>query len=523
MAHQIIEYSVPENVSLETVRNDIKSRFPYHSETTARIKRSYQDSFDCRLYKGGYEYFVEQYKDQSFLFLYQTNSINKIHVLSVHEIPVFAKDFKSVIFHRLISPILDVRALMSHVVLNIKRQIMIMVNDENKIYAQIQIDEARLQSPQRKHKYLGKMLRVLPLKGYESFADPILHHLETKLGFERLHETILRSALERTETGYCPLMAFPHHALREDMRTDEAIKAILLSELEIMELNESGLTQNIDTEFLHDYRVAIRRTRSVLKQIKGVFHKKIIDRYNSVFSNLGKLTGPLRDIHVYLLNFDNYQQQLPEDLKSDLEPFRVFLLKHEKIEHIKLLNMLTKKRYLNFKSSWREFLEEPLPEKVNLANANRLIKQVSDMAIWNAFQKVVTYGVKIKDESPDEKLHRMRINCKKLRYLLEFFRDLYPKSKMATILKSLKKLQNVLGNFQDLSVQANTIRVFESQMKEEDMLTEETLTAMEFLVSHIEKSKKEIRLKYMESYHNLTGSKLETLFSKLFHTESQVS
>lgn len=518
MTHQIIEYSLPAKVSLVTVYKDIKSKFPYHSETTTRLQRSYQDSFDCRLYKGGYEYFVEQYNDQSNLFIHQLNTLNKIHILSVHEIPAFSQDFKSVIFHRLISPVLNIRALMPHVVLNIKRHGLVMVDEHNKIYAQIQLDEVVLEKPQCKQKSLGKILRVLPLKGYEISANPILDHIETKLGFEKSHETLLTKALERTKISFCPLMAFPHHDLHASMRTDEAVKAILLSELEIFELNESGLIRNIDTEFLHDYRVAIRRTRSVLKQVKGVFHKRITDRYNAAFSWLGQLTGPLRDIHVYLLKFDNYQKQLPDEIKSDLDPFREFLFNHEKTEREKLSNELTKKRYLNFKLNWRKFLEEPLPDKVHLPNAARLIKQVADESIWHAFQKVITYGKKINNDSPDEKLHRMRINCKKLRYLLEFFSDLYPQKQMLAIIKSLKKLQSMLGDFQDMSVQMDTLRIFESKMKEEGMLTEETLNAMEYLVTYLAKVKQEIRKRYMESYSYLSSEKIQLRFSKLFNT-----
>ena len=41
--------------------------------------------------------------------------------------------------------------------------------------------------------------------------------------------------------------------------------------LDIMVANEPGMRADLDTEFLHDYRVSLRRTRSLLGQIKNVF------------------------------------------------------------------------------------------------------------------------------------------------------------------------------------------------------------------------------------------------------------
>ena len=55
----------------------------------------------------------------------------------------------------------------------------------------------------------------------------------------------------------------------------------------VMRLNEAGIKKNIDSEFLHDYRVAIRRTRSILKQLKGVFDAGETVYYLNMFRDLG--------------------------------------------------------------------------------------------------------------------------------------------------------------------------------------------------------------------------------------------
>ena len=48
-------------------------------------------------------------------------------------------------------------------------------------------------------------------------------------------------------------------------------RQIHLALLGILVANEPGLRANLDTEFLHDFRVAVRRTRSLLGQIRHVF------------------------------------------------------------------------------------------------------------------------------------------------------------------------------------------------------------------------------------------------------------
>src|SRR5262249_57562017 len=59
--------------------------------------------------------------------------------------------------------------------------------------------------------------------------------------------------------------------LRPTLRADEAAKVILRGLLHVIKCNTEGVKNDIDTECLHDFRVAIRRTRAVLSQIKEVF------------------------------------------------------------------------------------------------------------------------------------------------------------------------------------------------------------------------------------------------------------
>ena len=49
-----------------------------------------------------------------------------------------------------------------------------------------------------------------------------------------------------------------------------AVAKLLLRLLDTMQLNAPGVIRDIDTEFLHDFRVAVRRTRAALKLVGDV-------------------------------------------------------------------------------------------------------------------------------------------------------------------------------------------------------------------------------------------------------------
>ena len=55
------------------------------------------------------------------------------------------------------------------------------------------------------------------------------------------------------------------------MRTDRAAVAVLRDLAGMVEANMPGTLADLDTEFLHDLRVAVRRSRSVLRELKGAF------------------------------------------------------------------------------------------------------------------------------------------------------------------------------------------------------------------------------------------------------------
>ena len=120
------------------------------------------------------------------------------------------------------------------------------------------------------------------------------------------------------------------------MPASVAVARLLLRLLDTLEQNVDGVLRDIDTEFLHDLRVAVRRTRSAIKLLGEVLPADLAGHYAAEFKWLGDLTTPTRDLDVHLLGFDAMTAQLVAASPADLEPFRAFLVRRRAREFRRL-------------------------------------------------------------------------------------------------------------------------------------------------------------------------------------------
>jgi CHAD domain-containing protein len=101
----------------------------------------------------------------------------------------------------------------------------------------------------------------------------------------------------------------------------------------------------------------------------------------------------------------------------------------------------------------------------------------------------VQLGTQLLAEPDDERLHELRIACKKLRYVLECFVSLLPGKKTSILTKHLRHLQDNLGHGHDLFVQQEALRHFAAALSGSDQQTCNTLRALDSLMSRLEEEK----------------------------------
>ena len=255
--------------------------------------------------------------------------------------------------------------------------------------------------------------------------------------------------------GYSNKTELPFHRNSPDL---DAVKQICKPLLDTIERNKAGILQDLDPEFLHDFRVAVRRTRSLLSQLKTVFPAHRVKKFKKQFSDLGKVTNELRDLDVFLSNQKTYVDALPDYLQPGLYPVFETFAKKRKHELQKVKRKLQSQSCQNLLKAWRNFLETDDPAEQDVHDQQQTIWETASASISEQFVICQKRAEKTLKKTSDSRLHKLRIACKKLRYLLEFFKSLYPEKETASLIAQLKKIQDHLGAFNDLRVQQTKLR-----------------------------------------------------------------
>jgi CHAD domain-containing protein len=280
--------------------------------------------------------------------------------------------------------------------------------------------------------------------------------------------------------------------ITDGMPASAASAAILLRLLDTIDANTDGVLKDIDTEFLHDLRVSVRRTRSALKlfgdALTGLTPEELAF-YAAEFKWVGDLTTPVRDLDVHLLDFEDTARGLAAAKPDDLEPFRAYLGQRRRREFRVLSRELRSARYTALVREWRAKLnkiqQDAVPAtgsrtrsgfrpKTGGGTAGLLATERTRVA----FAKVAKRGAAITPDSPAEALHDLRKRCKELRYALEFFAPLHEPAAYAKVVGDLKRLQDCLGEFQDTEVQIGEIRTLAAAMLAAQEAPAVTLLAM---------------------------------------------
>ena len=517
MMRSPISFAIESEAAGEEVFVSLQARFPARLEAAPPFRSTYFDTFDWRLYRRG-DTLAASSVEGGLILTWRAAETSSALRLRSSEVPAFACDFPLGPFRDDLAAIIEMRRLLPVVTLETNGRLLRLLDSQDKTVARAIFQEARAADPDGYHspRALPAMLRILPVRGYDAQHEAVVRFVETGMRLARVEGSELSlaaAAIGRTPGDYSSKLRLE---LEPTMRVDEATRLIHRTLLATIQTNEDGTRRNLDSEFLHDFRVAVRRTRAALRQIKGVYPPEIVDRFSDEFRWLGQITGPTRDLDVYLLKMVDYAAALPSRVAEDLQPLVQFLGRRQREEQGRLARSLSEGRYRALIRSWRELLEQPAPPETGLPNAQRPIREVASERIWKVYRKVRNSGRAVGLHTPPAALHRLRIECKKLRYLLEFFRSLYDTDRIELLVDALKKLQDNLGDFNDYVVQQNKLRLFGDQMLGSGTTPAETLMAMGRLVERLEAGEAEERRRFAKRFKQFAARKNHAVFKSLF-------
>jgi CHAD domain-containing protein len=418
------------------------------------------------------------------------------------------------------------RALLPVVTVSSTATVTRLLNEDGKTVARLLVEHASVISGagQRGTAELPPRMTITEVRGYPGQARRAARIVSLTPGVEPAADSVFADALRaigRRAGDYSNKVDAP---ITATMPAPQAAAAVLLRLLDTIEVNVPGVLHDTDTEFLHDLRVSVRRTRSALKLFGDVLAAQPegrarltedeVARFAAEFKWVGDLTTPTRDLDVHLLGFEETARTLRAAKPDDLEPFRDYLAQRRVKEYRTLTRGLRSPRFAALLTQWRAALtrlagrKRPAGKGTVAAARSGQPSQAAALATERtrrAFAKVAKRGAAITPASPHESLHDLRKRCKELRYVLEFFAPLYDPAEYRKVIADLKRLQDCLGEFQDTQVQIEEIQALATAMLAANEAPALTLLAMGELTAGLAASQLAARADFERRFAAFAG------------------
>ncbi|HUV92869.1 MAG TPA: CHAD domain-containing protein, partial [Anaerolineales bacterium] len=165
---------------------------------------------------------------------------------------------------------------------------------------------------------------------------------------------------------------------------------------------------------------------------------------------------------------------------------------------------------------WEVFLNKPAAENRETPFASRPIIDLAQERIYKRYRSVIRDGSIALQDPQEKQLHLLRIECKKLRYLIEFFADLFPRKKIDMVLKQLRKLQDNLGDFNDFCIQEQYLLEVSEELPVNEAQSRKTILAIGSLVGALDNEKQSAQASFSKTFTEFSCPENRKLFRNLF-------
>jgi len=516
-------YRVPAQLKPSSLLGRKGSRLHARFAPWAEIARRYYDSADWGIHGAGWVLSEEAIGGQRTVSWRDRGSGRILASYPNRAAPRFPSELPPGPGRQQLEAVLEMRALLPVASAEGRQRSCALLDDRGKLVARLVQEQWQLSEagwahgePNGDGRTLSR-LQLIPLKGYEQVFDRLNAILDGTEGVEETQDDLYDRSLARAGRAPGDFSTKLDLGLDPGERADQALRRILARLLKTLEATEAGIAGDLDSEFLHDFRVAVRRARSALGEVRGVLPQARAEALRGELAWLGQATGPARDVDVYLLAFDDYRAALPPELRAELEPLRGFLRESKERQQAQLVTLLKSRRYGQLKADWRALAQEP----PGVAAGQRAAEPIGSLAlerIAKTHRRVLRRGRKISKDSPAEHLHQLRKDCKKLRYLLEFFRRLFAGKEIQALVKRLKALQDNLGGFQDCEAQAEQLSSFGRDMVETGIMQPGTQEALAHLIQALEARQLEVRKGFARCFASFDAKPVRKRFASLHAT-----
>jgi CHAD domain-containing protein len=185
----------------------------------------------------------------------------------------------------------------------------------------------------------------------------------------------------------------------------------------------------------------------------------VVDTYERGLRRTGRALGPVRDLDVFEEKARVYLATLPLEQQAGLDPLLAAWHDERVAAREAMLVYLDGNGYARFVARFARFLTSPGRGVATRPEGMPRVRDVVPQLIIARFKAVQVDGQGALAAGTIEELHALRIDCKKLRYALEFFSPvLGPGARL--VIDEVKALQDHLGDLNDAHVAVELLRTF---------------------------------------------------------------
>lgn len=208
--------------------------------------------------------------------------------------------------------------------------------------------------------------------------------------------------------------------------------------------------KTFNDESMHQFRVNLRKSRSLLKLVGSVFDQDITKHFCDEFKKLANSTNKIRDIDVFLNFIDN----------SDEYETHKAILRNSKNRQITQFKQILEDSEILFEE-WSMLLRENSDFYKGI-NHDKKLKKLVSKALRIQMVKLQKRLFNLNSDCKNSYFHKIRIEFKKFRYLADMYKSFYKDEKLLNCILKSKEAQELFGNLQDRDVLLSMIDELEN-------------------------------------------------------------
>ncbi len=273
---------LPDEYGSDQLVQLLAGKFAFIADPPISEMWTFYDTYDWRLFNRS---LVLRHAGQE-LSLEHLSSGESLNGLTSHSAPEFTWDLPESPLRERLESIIKMRALLPLAEVNTRVSFYRILNADEKTVARLVYTEVRTLDVDSEPS-CGILFKPVASSWLSQILAKVGQRLARIPKVSSLIQDLYVTALEQAGKKPGSYSGKMDLRLKPKKRSDSATKEILRYLFKIMKANEAGIKADIDTEFLHDYRIAIRRTRSALSQIRNVFPTEETEHFKQSFRYSG--------------------------------------------------------------------------------------------------------------------------------------------------------------------------------------------------------------------------------------------